>query len=69
MAELCHICGETFREEDADGEKDRKVKYNCHYTDKYRGGAHNICNLRYSIPKITPIIFLNGLNYDHHFMI
>ena len=28
----------------------RKVKSNCHYTDKYRGAEHSICNLKYSIP-------------------
>ena len=28
-----------------------KVRYHCHYTGKYRGAAHNICNLRYKTPK------------------
>ena len=30
--------------------KYRKVRDHCYYTDKYRGAAHNICNLKYSIP-------------------
>ena len=31
--------------------------------------AHNICNLRYKIPKEIPIIFRNGSTYDYHFII
>ena len=36
---------------------------------KYRGAAHNICNLRYRIPKEIPIVFHNGSTYDYHFII
>ena len=46
-----------------------KVKDHCHYTGKYRGAAHNICNLRYKIPKEIPIVFHNGSTYDYHFII
>ena len=28
-----------------------KVKGYCHYTRKYRGAAHDICNLRYKYQK------------------
>ena len=31
--------------------------------------AHNICNLRYNIPKKIPIAFHNGSTYDYHFVI
>ena len=41
----------------------------CHYTGKYRGAAHNICNLRYKIPKEIPVVFHNGSTYDYHFII
>ena len=36
---------------------------------KYRGAAHNICNLRYKIPKEIPVVFHNGSTYDYHFII
>ena len=36
---------------------------------KYRGAAHNICNLRYKVPKEIPIVFHNGSIYDYHFII
>ena len=36
---------------------------------KYRGAAHNICNLRYKIPKEIPVVFHNGSTHDYHFII
>ena len=49
--------------------KYRKARDHCHYTGEYRGTAHSICNLKYCIPKKIPIVFHNGCNYDHHFII
>ena len=37
--------------------------------EKHRDAAHNICNLRYRIPKEIPIVFHNGSTYDYHFII
>ena len=45
-----------------------KVRDHCHYTGEYRGAAHSICNLKYSAPKIIPIVFHNGSNYDYYFI-
>ena len=45
-----------------------KVRDHCHYTGKFRGAAHNICNLRYKIPKEIPTVFHNGSTYDYHFI-
>ena len=28
-----------------------KLRDHCHYTGEYRGAAHIICNLKYSVPK------------------
>ena len=47
----------------------QKVRDHCHYTGKYRGAAHNICNLRYKVPKEFPVVFHNGSTYDYHFII
>ena len=49
--------------------KKYKVRDHCHYTGKYRGAAHDICNLRYKIPKEIPVLFHNGSTYDYHFII
>ena len=46
-----------------------KVRDHCYYTGKYRGVAHNICNLRYKILKEIPVVFHNGSSYDCHFII
>ena len=62
----CYICKKEF---DMSDKKDYKVRDHCHYTGKYRGAAHNICSLRYKIPKEIPIVFHNGSTYDYHFII
>ena len=59
---ICYICKKEFNNND-------KVRDHCHYTGKYRGAAHNICNLRYKVPKEIPIVFHNGSTYDYHFII
>ena len=63
---VCYICKKEFDKSD---KKHYKVKDHCHYTGKYRGAAHNICNLRYKISKQIPIVFHNGSTYDYHFII
>ena len=65
---VCYICKKEFITSD-NNNKHYKVRDHCHYTGKYRGAAHNICNLRYKIPKDIPIIFHNGSTYDYHFII
>ena len=64
--QICYICKEEFDKSD---KKHHKVRDHCHYTGKYRGAAHNICNLRYKVPKEIPIVFHNGSTYDKHFII
>ena len=63
---LCYICKKEFNNND---KKQQKVRDHCHYTGKYRGAAHNICNLRYQVPKEIPVVFHNGSTYDYHFII
>ena len=64
--EICYI---SKKESDKNDEKNYKVRDHCHYTGKYRGAAHDICNLRYKIPKEVPIVFHNGSTYDYNFII
>ena len=56
-------------ENDNDKNKEyRKVKDHCHYTGKFKGAAHNYCNLRYKVPRNIPIVIHNA-GYDTHFII
>ena len=65
---VCHKCKKRFSTDD-NNKKYHKVKDHCHYTGKYRGAAHDICSLRYKIPKEIPLVFHNGSTYDYHFII
>ena len=63
---ICYICKKELNNND---KKNYKVRDHCHYTGKYRGAAHNICNLRYKVSKEIPLVFHNGSIYDYHFII
>ena len=63
-----YISRKEFNADDND-KKYHKVKDHCQYTGKYRGAAHDICNLRYKISKEIPVVFHNGCTYDYHFII
>ena len=65
---VCCICKKGFSTDDGN-KKYHKVRDHCHYTGKYRGAAHDICNLRYKIPKGITVVFHNGSTYDYHFII
>ena len=64
-AEYCHICKKVS----GDAKKLKKVRDHDHYTGKFRGTAHSICNLRYSTQKDIPMFFHNGANYDFNLII
>ena len=57
----CHICEKEL-------DKDKVIDH-CHLTGKYRGAAHNECNLNYKIPKFFPVIIHNLSGYDAHLFI
>ena len=46
-----------------------RVRDHCHLTGKYRGAAHNKCNLQYRRPKFIPVVFHNLSGYDSHLFI
>ena len=54
-----HICWICKQELNTD-----KVKDHCHVTGKFRGAAHNKCNLKLRIHRKLPIIFHNLKGYD-----
>ena len=64
---VCYICKKEFSIDD--DTKYQKVRDHCHYTGKFRGAAHSICNLRYKTPKEIPVVFHNSSTYDYHFTI
>ena len=61
----CHICEKKYKVDDV------PVRDHCHITGKYRGSAHQTCNLKLQISaeKIKiPVIFHNLKGYDSHFI-
>ena len=58
-SEECWICERGFSQNDV------KVRDHCHFTGKFRGAAHNDCNLKVKKPKFTPV-FHNLSGYDSH---
>ena len=61
-ASNCWICKKLLNLED-------RVRDHCHYTGRYRGAAHNKCNLKYSKPNNIPVFFHNLTGYDSHLFI
>ena len=65
IAKHCHICKKVFGKT----KKHIKVRDPDHYTRKYRGAAHLICNLRYSTQIDIPVFFHNVTDYDFNLII
>ena len=63
-----YVCQKRFSTAD-DKQKYHKAKDHCHYTGKYRGAAHSICNLRYKLSRKIYIVFHSGSTYDYHFIV
>lgn len=62
QATECHICGKKYNN------KDKRVRDHCHVTGKYRGSAHEACNLNFQLTDKIPVIFHNLRGYDSHFI-
>ena len=65
QTDKCHYCDKKYID------KDIRVRDHCHIAGKYRGSAHQECNLKLKIKpediKI-PVIFHNLRGYDSHFI-
>ena len=69
---VCYICEKTFcddKTKKSEYDLYHKVRNHCNYARKFRGAAHNMCNLRYNVPKKILIVFHNVSTYDYHFVI
>ena len=66
---ICYIWKNTFEHKYTNDKYNHKCKNPCHFTGNYRGAAHSICNLKYSIPKKVQVVFHNGSSYDYYFII
>ena len=62
----CYICREIFIRKFAKYKNHCKVTEHYHYTGKYRGAAHSMCNLKYIVPKEIPAIFHKRSIYNYH---
>ena len=65
LMDKCHICDKKYTD------KDVRVRDHCHITGKFRGSAHQECNLKLRIKpediKIS-VIFHNLRGYDSNFI-
>ena len=64
-SEKCHICNKQY------SDKDIRVRDHCHITGKYRGSAHQDCNLKLRLSPSNiqiPVFFHNLRGYDSHFI-
>ena len=55
---ICWICKQELNMD--------KVRDYCHVTGKFRGAAHNTCNINLRLPMKLPIIFHNLQGYNGH---
>ena len=68
-AKVCYICGKRILQKLAKNKNYSKARDHCHFTGKYTGASHSICNLNFNIPNKIPAVFHSGSNYDDHFLI
>ena len=64
-AKECHICKISYG---ANDNFNNIVRDHCHVTGKYRGSAHEFCNLNFQLTDKIPVVFHNLKGYDSHFI-
>ena len=68
-AKVCSICGRRILKKLSKSINYWKVRDHCHYTGKYRGAAHSICNLKFNVPNEILVVFHKVSNFDYRFII
>ena len=63
LANSCTLCDGPFTEDN------KKVRDHCHVSGKYRGAAHDKCNLQLKLSSEIPVIFHNLKGYDTHHLL
>ena len=58
---ICHIWNEELGKD--------KVRDHCHLSVKFRGAAHEVCHLKYTVSKFFPVVFHKLSGYDSHIFI
>ena len=61
-AKVCYVCRKRILKKLPKSINCWKVREHCQYTGKYRGAAHSICNLKFTVPNEMPDVFHNGSN-------
>ena len=61
-ADKCYICNKKY------SAKDVRVRDHCHKTGKYRGSAHQDCNINYRLTDKICVIIHRLKGYDSHFI-
>ena len=56
----CWVCNKLFAAGDS------KIKDHDHVTEKYRGSAHQSCNINLKMTKKVTVIFQNLRDYGSH---
>ena len=64
----CYYCERGFNLFNLDGKLEPKVRDHCHLSGKYRGAAHNTCNLNAKQHNQIPVVFHNLSHYDGKFI-
>jgi len=62
QAKECHICDKKYNK------TDKRVRDHCLITEKFRGCAHESCNLNFKLTDKIPVIFHNLRGYESHFI-
>ena len=66
---ICCIYKKLFVHKYTNDKNYCQVRDHCYYTGKYRGAAHSIYDLKYSIPQEIPVLLKSESNYQYNFII